>query len=142
MTVYFLNLGMTSMLAPLDVRVVDQMGLAYPIAAHPTASQDGRIGHDKIPPTEWVVAESGAFPKYPVLPLFLDQEVVRQAQVALTCPQTMDRIASYKAQPWSFQRFRSSLRQSFSFTKYRMSRIPEYEIQRCGLPMPPRIRPE
>jgi len=141
-TVYFLNLGMTSMLAPLDVRVVDQMGLAYPIAAHTDRLQDGRIGHDKILPTEWVVAESGAFPKYPVLPLFLDQEVVRQAQVALTCPQTMDRIASYKAQPWSFQRFRSSLRQSFGFTKYRMSRIPEYEIQRCGLPMPPRIRPE
>ena len=72
----------------------------------------------------------------------MGQEVVRQAQVALTCPDTMDRIASYKAQPWSFQRFRSSLRQSFGFTKYRMSRIPEYEIQRCGLPMPPRIRPE
>lgn len=141
-TVYFLNLGMTSMLAPLDVRVVDQMGLAYPIAAHTDRLQDGRIGHDKILPTEWVVAESGAFPRYPVLPLFLDQEVVRQAQVALTCPDTMDRIASYKAQPWSFQRFRSSLRQSFGFTKYRMSRIPEYEIQRCGLPMPPRIRPE
>ena len=33
-TVYFLNLGMTSMNAPLDVRVIDQMGLAYPLAAH------------------------------------------------------------------------------------------------------------
>ncbi|GED96326.1 hypothetical protein nbrc107697_03650 [Gordonia crocea] len=141
-TVYFLNLGMTGMLAPLDVRVVDQMGLAYPIAAHTDRLQDGRIGHDKILPMEWVIAESGAVGRYPVLPLFLDQEVVQQAQVALTCPQTMDRIASYKAQPWTFKRFQSSLRQSFDFTGYRISRIPEYEIQRCGLTMPPRIRPK
>lgn len=68
-----------------------------------------------------------------MLPLFLDQEVVQQAQVALTCPATMDRIASYKDKPWSLKRFRSSLRQSFGFTDYRISRIPEYEIQRCGL---------
>ena len=118
-TVFFLNLGMTGMNAPLDVRVIDQMGLAYPIAAHSERLQDGRIGHDKILPTEWVIAESGAFPRYPVLPLFLDQEVVQQAQVALTCPATMDRIASYKDKPWSLKRFRSSLRQSFGFTDYR-----------------------
>ncbi|GAB09847.1 arabinosyltransferase AftB [Gordonia araii NBRC 100433] len=141
-SVFFLNLGMTGMLAPLDVRIIDQMGLAYPIAAHTDRLQDGRIGHDKILPTEWVIAESGAFGRYPVLPLFLDQEVVQQAQVALTCPATMDRIASYKDEPWTVKRFRSSLRQSLGFTSYRMSRIPEYEIQRCGLPMPARIRPK
>ncbi len=140
-SVFFLNLGMTSMLAPLDVRVIDQMGLAYPIAAHSERLQDGRIGHDKILPTEWVIAETGAVGRYPVLPLFLDQEVVQQAQVALTCPATKDRIASYKTQPWTLQRFRSSLRQSFGFTSYRISRIPEYEIERCGLRMPAPIRP-
>ncbi|MFT4201346.1 hypothetical protein [Gordonia sp. (in: high G+C Gram-positive bacteria)] len=141
-SVFFLNLGMTSMNAPLDVRVIDQMGLAYPIAAHTDRLPDGRIGHDKILPREWVVAESGAFGRYPLLPIFMDEEVVQQAQVALTCPATMDRIASYKDKPFTLKRFRSSLRQSFGFTDYRMSRIPEYEIQRCGLPMPPRIRPE
>ncbi len=47
-TVFFLNLGMTSMNVGLDVRVVDQMGLAYPLAAHTERLEDGRIGHDKI----------------------------------------------------------------------------------------------
>ena len=47
LTVYFLNLGMTGMNAPLDVRVVDQMGLAYPLAAHTERLIDGRIGHDR-----------------------------------------------------------------------------------------------
>ncbi|NMO02983.1 hypothetical protein HH308_17360 [Gordonia sp. TBRC 11910] len=138
-TVYFLNLGMTSMNAPLDVRVIDQMGLAYPVAAHTQRLEDGRIGHDKVLPTEWVIAESGAYPRRPVLPSYLDEDTVRQAQVALTCRQTQDRLASYKAEPWTLARFKSSLKQSFGFTSYRIQRNPEYEIERCGLPMPPRI---
>ncbi|MGC5247034.1 flagellar motor control protein ZomB [Gordonia sp. DT219] len=140
LTVYFLNLGMTSMNAPLDVRVVDQMGLAYPIAAHTERLDDGRIGHDKVLPSEWVVAEAGAVSRRPILPGFLDEDVVRQAQVALTCRATQDRIASYEA-PWTWQRFKSNLAQSFTFTDYRIDRNPEYEIARCGLQMPPRIHP-
>ncbi len=140
-TVFFLNLGMTSMNAPLDVRVVDQMGLAYPIAAHTARLEDGRIGHDKVLQAEWVVAESGAFPRRPTLPGFLDEDTVRQAQVALSCPATQDRLASYKQLPWTFARFKSSLKQSFGFSTYRIQRNPEYEIQRCGLVMPERINP-
>lgn len=139
-TVYFLNLGMTSMNAPLDVRVVDQMGLAYPIAAHTERLEDGRIGHDKNLPAEWVVAESGAYPRWPVLPGFLDEDVVAQAREALTCSQTVDRIESYKG-TWSFARFKSNLSESFGFTDYRIQRNPEYELQRCGLPVPPRLHP-
>ncbi|WP_238420851.1 flagellar motor control protein ZomB [Gordonia sp. 'Campus'] len=140
-TVYFLNLGMTSMNAPLDVRVIDQMGLAYPLAAHTERLEDGRIGHDKILPSEWVVAEAGAFPRRPVLPGYLDEDLVRQAQVALQCPETRDRFASFEG-PWSFERFKHNLRQSFTFTDYRIQREPEYEIARCGLEMPPPVNPE
>ncbi|OUC80865.1 flagellar motor control protein ZomB [Gordonia lacunae] len=139
-TVYFLNLGMTSMNAPLDVRVIDQMGLAYPLAAHTERLEDGRIGHDKILPSEWVVAEAGAFPRRPVLPGYLDEDLVRQAQVALQCPETKDRFASFEA-PWSFDRFKHNLRQAFTFNSYRIQREPEYEIQRCGLEMPPPVHP-
>ncbi len=139
-TVYFLNLGMTSMNAPLDVRVIDQMGLAYPLAAHTERLEDGRIGHDKILPSEWVVAEAGAFPRRPVLPGYLDEDLVRQAQVALQCPETKDRFASFEA-PWSFDRFKHNLRQAFTFNSYRIQREPEYEIQRCGLEMPPPVNP-
>ncbi|PKZ63262.1 hypothetical protein CYJ73_22825 [Gordonia terrae] len=139
-TVYFLNLGMTSMNAPLDVRVIDQMGLAYPLAAHTERLEDGRIGHDKILPSEWVVAEAGAYPRRPVLPGYLDEDLVRQAQVALQCPETKDRFASFEA-PWSFDRFKHNLRQAFTFNSYRIQREPEYEIQRCGLEMPPPVHP-
>ncbi|MFW0786244.1 flagellar motor control protein ZomB [Gordonia sp. CPCC 206044] len=140
LSVYFLNLGMTSMNAPLDVRVIDQMGLAYPLAAHTERLTDGRIGHDKNLPSEWVVAEAGAFPRRPVLPGYLDEDMVRQAEVALTCQQTKDRFASFQA-PWTLSRFRHNLEQAFTFTDYRIEREPEYEIQRCGLTMPPRIHP-
>ncbi|MGC5257922.1 flagellar motor control protein ZomB [Gordonia sp. DT218] len=140
LSVYFLNLGMTSMNAPLDVRVIDQMGLAYPLAAHTERLEDGRIGHDKVLPSEWVVAEAHAFPRKPVLPGYLDEDVVRQAEVALTCPETKDRFESYEG-PWTFERFKSNLKESFRFTDYRIERDPEYEIQRCGLQMPPRIHP-
>ncbi len=139
-TVYFLNLGMTSMNAPLDVRVIDQMGLAYPIAAHTERLEDGRIGHDKNLPAEWVIAESGAYAKWPVLPNFLDEDMVAQAKEALTCSQTVDRIESYK-DTWSFARFKKNLSDSFGFTDYRIQRNPEYELQRCGLPVPPRMHP-
>ncbi|MGV9709699.1 hypothetical protein ACWDTI_03445 [Gordonia sp. NPDC003424] len=141
LTVYFLNLGMTSMNAPLDVRVVDQMGLAYPLAAHTERLTDGRIGHDKNLPSEWVVAESGAYPRKPGLPGYLDEDVVRQAEVALTCPATKDRFVSYES-AWTFARFKQNLRKSFEFTDYRIEREPEYEILRCGLTMPPRIHPK
>lgn len=139
-TVYFLNLGMTSMNAPLDVRVIDQMGLAYPIAAHTERLEDGRIGHDKNLPAEWVIAESGAYPKWPVLPGFLDEDMVAQAKEALTCSQTVDRIESYK-DTWSYARFKKNLSASFGFSDYRIQRNPEYELQRCGLPVPPRLHP-
>ncbi|MCK8613494.1 flagellar motor control protein ZomB [Gordonia sp. C13] len=140
-TVYFLNLGMTSMNAPLDVRVIDQMGLAYPLAAHTERLEDGRIGHDKILPSEWVVAEAGAYPRKPVLPGYLDEDLVRQAQVALQCPETKDRFASFEG-PWSFTRFKHNLKQAFTFNSYRIQREPEYEIARCGLEMPPPVNPE
>ncbi|MYR07497.1 hypothetical protein GTV32_14840 [Gordonia sp. SID5947] len=140
LSVYFLNLGMTSMNAPLDVRVIDQMGLAYPLAAHTERLEDGRIGHDKVLPSEWVVAEAHAFPRKPVLPGYLDEDVVRQAEVALKCPETKERFESYEG-PWTFERFKSNLKRSFTFTDYRIERDPEYEIARCGLEMPPRIHP-
>ena len=49
----------TSMNVGLDVRVLDQMGLAYPLAAHTERLEDGRIGHDKNLYPDWVVAGHG-----------------------------------------------------------------------------------
>ena len=113
-TVYFLNLGMTSMNAPLDVRVVDQMGLAYPLAAHTARLEDGRIGHDKNLSSVWVVAESGGRDDHPGLPAYMSAEQVRLAEVALTCPDTQDRFASYKG-TWSWHRFVDNLKGAVGF---------------------------
>ncbi|WP_441342997.1 flagellar motor control protein ZomB [Nocardia sp.] len=131
-TVFFLNLGMTSMNVPLDVRVIDQMGLAYPLAAHTDRLTDGRIGHDKNLYPDWVVVDAGMVDKHPWLPWYMDDKWVQQARVALSCPQTQDMLASSRS-PLTFERFRHNVTQSLGFSKYRIDRVPKYEIERCGL---------
>ncbi len=138
LTVFYLNLGMTSMNSSLDVRVIDQVGLAFPIASHTERLPDARIGHDKDLDAEWVIAEAGAVPYRPELPVSLDPDWVRQSREALTCKPTRDLIASFEA-PMSFSRFRNNIRQSFAFNSYRINRVPLYELQRCRLPIPPPV---
>lgn len=135
LTVYFLNLGMTSMNAPLSVRVVDQMGLAYPLAAHTHRLPDARIGHDKDLDPEWVVADSRAVPYYPELPRAVSQSWTLQARAALRCPATKELIESYTG-PMTWARFKQNLRDSRQLTAYRFNRIPYYALQECGLPNP------
>ncbi|KQU07985.1 hypothetical protein ASG56_09395 [Rhodococcus sp. Leaf7] len=134
--VYFLNLGMTSMNVGLDVRVLDQMGLAYPLAAHTERLDNGRIGHDKNLYTDWVVADTGMVDVHPFLPFYLDEEWVDQAQVALTCPQTQALLTSYRSD-LTRARFIQNFKSALDFAAYRFDRVPEYEIQRCNLEPPP-----
>ncbi|WP_232535181.1 flagellar motor control protein ZomB [Nocardia terpenica] len=136
-TVYFLNLGMTSMNVPLDVRVIDQEGLAYPLAAHTDRLVDGRIGHDKNLYSDWVLVDTGMVDQHPWMPPFLDEKWVRQARTALSCPDTQALLASSRA-PLTRERFRHNLLQAFHFAKYRIDRVPRYEIQRCHLVDPTR----
>ncbi len=131
-TVYFLNLGMTSMNVPLNVRVIDQEGLAYPLAAHTDRLEDGRIGHDKNLYPDWVLVDTGMVDRHPWMPWFLDEKWVTQARTALSCPATQDLLASSRA-PLTRERFRHNLIQSLHFAKYRIDRVPKYEIQRCKL---------
>ncbi len=139
-TVYFLNLGMTSMNVPLDVRVIDQMGLAYPLAAHTERLVDGRIGHDKSLYPDWVVVDAGMVDRKPWMPWYLDEKWVTQARTAMSCPETQALLVSSR-DPLTFERFRHNLRNALSFAKYRIDRVPKYEIERCGLvdpfPQPP-----
>ncbi|MGK8488004.1 flagellar motor control protein ZomB [Nocardia asiatica] len=139
-TVYFLNLGMTSMNVPLDVPVLDPMGLAYPLAAHTDRLVDGRIGHDKSLYPDWVVVDTGMVDKKPWMPWYLDEKWVTQARTAMSCPDTQALMISYR-DPLTFERFRHNVRNALRFAKYRIDRVPKYEIQRCGLvdpfPQPP-----
>lgn len=131
LTVFFLNLGMTSMNAPLNVRVVDQMGLAYPLAAHTQRLTDGRIGHDKDLAPEWVVAESEG--DRAQMPGYLRPDWVTWAGDALRCTKTQQLLASSRGD-MNLTKFRHNFRQSYDFTKYRIDRDPQYEVLRCKPP--------
>ncbi|MEV6337260.1 flagellar motor control protein ZomB [Nocardia vinacea] len=131
-TVYFLNLGMTSMNVPLDVRVIDQMGLAYPLAAHTDRLTDGRIGHDKSLYPDWVVVDTGMVDRHPWMPWYMDEKWVTQARTAMSCPDTVALNISYR-DPLTWGRFKHNLIHALHFAKYRIDRVPKYEIERCGL---------
>jgi arabinofuranosyltransferase len=134
-TVFFTNLGMVGMNVGLDTRVIDQIGLANPVAAHIARLQHGRIGHDKNLFPDWVIADGPWVKWYPGIPGYLDAQWVQQAAAALKCPATQQMLGSVRA-PMSLHRFVSNLLHSYEFTRYRIDRVPRYELIRCGLDVP------
>ena len=70
--VFFTNLGMLGMNVGLDVRVIDQIGLANPLAQHTQRLTHGRIGHDKNLFPDWVIADGPWVKVYPGIPGYLD----------------------------------------------------------------------
>jgi arabinofuranosyltransferase len=134
-TVFFTNLGMLGMNVGLDVRVIDQIGLANPIAAHTARLVDGRIGHDKNLFPDWAVAEGPFLKTPPFIPPYLDQDWIAQAEAALKCPATEAVLTSVRG-PMGVRRFLSNLVHAPEFTSYRIDRVPLYELVRCGLDVP------
>jgi arabinofuranosyltransferase len=134
-TVFFTNLGMVGMNVGLDVRVIDQIGLANPIAQHTARLKHGRIGHDKNLFPDWVIADGPWVKGYPGIPGYLDANWVAQAVAALQCPETQSVLSSVRA-PMTPHRFVSNFLNSFKFTQYQIDRVPLYELARCGLPVP------
>jgi arabinofuranosyltransferase len=134
-TVFFTNLGMVGMNVGLDVRVIDQIGLANPVAAHTARLQHGRIGHDKNLFPDWVIADGPWVKWYPGVPGYIDPQWVAQAEKALKCPATEAVLNSVRA-PMGFHRFVSNFLNSIEFTRYRIDRVPRYELIRCGLDVP------
>ncbi len=120
----------------LDVRVIDQIGLANPLAAHTARLQDGRIGHDKNLFPDWAVAEGPFLKIPPYIPPYIDRDWVAQAEAALDCPATESMLTSIRA-PLGMRRFLSNVVHAYEFTKYRIDRVPMYELIRCGLEIPP-----
>jgi arabinofuranosyltransferase len=134
-TVFFANLGMLGMNVGLDIRVIDQIGLANPLAAHTARLQHGRIGHDKNLFPDWAIADGPWVKWYPGVPGYLDAQWVTQAQAALQCPATQAMLNSVRG-PMGMHRFISNLLHSYEFTKYRIDRVPRYELLRCGMAVP------
>jgi len=138
--VFFTNLGMVGMNVGLDVRVLDQIGLANPLAQHTQRLQHGRIGHDKDLFPDWVIADGPWVKVYPGIPGYLDQQWVSEAEAALRCPETQSVLGSIRA-PMTPHRFVSNVLHSFEFTRYQIDRVPRYELARCGLPVPEETPP-
>ncbi|AGF73620.1 hypothetical protein A605_13120 [Corynebacterium halotolerans YIM 70093 = DSM 44683] len=101
-TVAHVNLGFTSMNAPLDVRVLDTVGLATPLAARQPRDEDARVGHDKWLPLEWQAADTAV--EIESLPPWVDREKTALARQALRTPEFAELFASYRA-PLTPQRF-------------------------------------
>ncbi|WP_238994626.1 flagellar motor control protein ZomB [Mycolicibacterium chubuense] len=139
-TVFFTNLGMLGMNVGLDVRVIDQIGLANPLAAHTARIEDGRIGHDKNLFPDWAVAEGPFLKKRPWIPTYLDEDWIREAQAALKCPETESMLTAIR-EPMTPRRFLSNFFHAAQYTRYRIDRVPLYELARCGLPVPERVNP-
>ncbi|WP_413784918.1 flagellar motor control protein ZomB [Mycolicibacterium peregrinum] len=134
-TVFFTNMGMLGMNVGLDVRVIDQIGLTNPLAMHTQRLTDGRIGHDKNLFPDWAVAEGPFLKTKQWIPPYLDEEWVSQAEAALECPDTESMLNSVRGE-MSPRRFLSNLAHAYEFTKYRIDRVPLYDLKRCGLPVP------
>ncbi len=118
-TIAWLNLGAVGELAPLDVRVLDGVGLVNPVAAHATGLPDGRIGHDKELAPAWYLADAGAAGTAGLAP----EGEVAQARAALACPATAEVLDSVRA-PLTVERFGDNLLGAAARTGYRYPREP------------------
>ncbi len=139
-TVFFTNLGMVGMNVGLNTRVIDQIGLVNPLAAHTARLADARIGHDKNLFPDWAVAEGPWLKERPYIPEYLDEGWITEAGVALGCPKTAERLEAIR-EPMSWPRFIGNFNRALEFTRYRIDRVPRYELLRCALPEPPATRP-
>ena len=118
-TSLWLNLGVNGELSPLSTKVLDGVGLTNPLAAHATGIPDGRIGHDKDLPPEWLLADAGITGDTG----FVDPEGVAAARTALACPRTREVVDSVRA-PLTAQRFWDNLTGAWDRTAYRYPRDP------------------
>ncbi|QQC89360.1 hypothetical protein [Streptomyces alfalfae] len=122
------TLGFSGTVIPLSGAALDPIGLAYPLAAH-SESFDGRVGHDKRLPDEWIVAERGV---PGALPPGMDPARVDAARRALRCGPFAELRAATRA-PMTAGRFWRNLTGAVERTSFRFSNDPvRAERQACG----------
>ncbi|MCT1453097.1 MULTISPECIES: hypothetical protein [unclassified Corynebacterium] len=119
-TAYLINLGMVSANSDLNMRVLDDVGLATPLAARQPRIEGGRIGHDKHLPGHWKFADTAA--DTGALLGDIDAQKVREARAALRTPEIAELLATSR-EPMSPRRFAENMR--FALTKGRTLEIAE-----------------
>lgn len=88
--------------APLNMRVLDTVGLSTPLAARQPRDPEGRVGHDKWLPLDWQVADTDM--DLGEAPPWIDREEAMMVRAALRTPQLAELLASYR-EPMSAGRF-------------------------------------
>ncbi|WAL95582.1 hypothetical protein [Streptomyces sp. Je 1-369] len=122
------TLGFSGAVVPLSGAALDPIGLAYPLAAHSEGIVNGRVGHDKRLPDEWIVAERGAAE----VPEGLDPARVDAARRALRCGPLAELRAATRA-PLTVGRFWRNVIGSVERTSFRFPNDPvRAERQLCG----------
>ncbi|MEK0146239.1 hypothetical protein [Corynebacterium yonathiae] len=113
-TVYLLNLGLSSMNAPLDIRVLDDIGLSNPLAARQPRIVGGRIGHDKSLAMSWQVADSAV--DIDEIPVWIDKDEATRARRAIANDDFQRLFDTYRS-PLTWDRFWKNVK--FSLTEGR-----------------------
>ena len=120
----------------LDVRVIDQIGLANPLAQHTERLKHGRIGHDKNLFPDWVVADGPWVKVYPGIPDYLDQQWVARGGGGAAMPRDRGGAELGARADELCTGSSPTCVHSFEFTQYRIDRVPLFELVRCGLDVP------
>ncbi|HEY1625187.1 MAG TPA: hypothetical protein VGG16_15450 [Streptosporangiaceae bacterium] len=114
-------LGMTGAGSPLNALVVDNMGLAYPLASHLDLRKHARARHEKTVPLVWEIADyTPAWFTPTQTPTGLPPDTLSAAQVkaartALRCGELAGFQTAVRA-PLTWHRFVSNVFRSFSYT--------------------------
>jgi arabinofuranosyltransferase len=127
-TVVFLVIGVTAGLAPLDLHVVDPVGLTSPLARHAGHIPDGRIGHDKDLPPEWYLADEADLSKLSDV----NWPILMAAERALACPERQEMLASVRA-PLTWDRFKQNFADAIERGQLRYPRDPVAAATSCGV---------
>ncbi|WP_406294264.1 hypothetical protein OG948_05420 [Embleya sp. NBC_00888] len=130
------SLGMNGAATPITGIALDDLGLAYPLAAHIHLTTRGRPGHEKRIDPAWVLAEY-ADPAAPAPP-GIDPIRIAAARYTLTCG-TADRgrlkeLRDSVRAPMSWRRFAANLAGAPARTAFRFPNDPIVAARQiCGV---------
>jgi arabinofuranosyltransferase len=125
-------LGFMGVLLPLDQKVIDDLGLANPLASHSTSIPGMPMGHDKKLPTAWTVADAARGTGADLSAL--DDGTIPAAEIdaarkALACPEVKEMLDSVRA-PLTGGRFFDNLTGAFGRSALRYDLDP-LKAQTC-----------
>jgi arabinofuranosyltransferase len=119
-------LGLTGAVVPLDYRIMDVFGLAYPLVAHFELVERGPPGHEKQLSHAWLLADyadPADVPPQGVGPEGTTPAAIAAARHALTCGELHELQMSIR-EPMSWRRFQQNLTGALRRTLLRIPRDP------------------